>query len=216
MEALNWLDLIIIGLVFVFGLKGLSSGLIREIFGIIGIIGGFVLAIRYKAEVGAWISTNIYDLGKIGVMSETGTQSVVGFIVALFGIWFAALILGELLTKLLGLSGLSLIDRIGGFVFGGAKIFLIFAVLAVFIRSSAFLNDQARPYFENSITYPYLVNVGTKLMGMRKEDIIPTTQKRSNEEKNSVNVVYEKSEVTQDNNQTLDLNISTDGFKNEN
>lgn len=212
MEALNWLDLIIIGLVFIFGLKGLSSGLIREIFGIIGIIGGFVAAIRYKAEVGAWISANIYNLGEIGIMSETGTESVVGFIIALFGIWFIALVLGELLTKLLGLSGLSLIDRIGGFVFGGAKIFLIFAVLAVFIKSSAFLNDQARPYFEKSITYPYLVNVGTKLMGLKKEDIIATTQKRYNEEQNSTNVVYEKSEVTQDDNQTIDLNISIDGI----
>lgn len=212
MEALNWLDLIIIGLVFIFGLKGLSSGLIREIFGIIGIIGGFVAAIRYKAEVGAWISANIYNLGEIGIMSETGTESVVGFIIALFGIWFIALVLGELLTKLLGLSGLSLIDRIGGFVFGGAKIFLIFAVLAVFIKSSAFLNDQARPYFEKSITYPYLVNVGTKLMGLKKEDIIATTQKRYNEEQNITNVVYEKSEVTQDDNQTIDLNISIDGI----
>lgn len=212
MEALNWLDLIIIGLVFIFGLKGLSSGLIREIFGIIGIIGGFVAAIRYKAEVGAWISANIYNLGEIGIMSETGTESVVGFIIALFGIWFIALVLGELLTKLLGLSGLSLIDRIGGFVFGGAKIFLIFAVLAVFIKSSAFLNDQARPYFEKSITYPYLVNVGTKLMGLKKEDIIATTQKRYNEEQNSTNVVYEKSEVTQDDNQTIDLNISINGI----
>lgn len=32
MEALNWLDLIIVGLVFIFGLKGLSSGLIRGNF----------------------------------------------------------------------------------------------------------------------------------------------------------------------------------------
>lgn len=212
MEALNWLDLIIIGLILIFGLKGLSSGLIREIFGIIGIVGGFIAAIRYKAIVGAWISSNVYNLGELGIMSVSGTETVVGFIITLFGIWFAALILGELLTKLLGVSGLSFIDRIGGFVFGGTKIFLIFAILAVFIRSSAFLNDQARPYFEKSMTYPYLVNVGTKLMGIKKGDIISTVEKSMNKDANKTNVVYETTPNVQDNNQTVDYNVSTHGI----
>lgn len=214
MSAMNWLDIIVLGLVFIFGLKGLSSGLIREIFGIIGMIGGFVAAIRYKEEIGAWISKNIYDLGELGVMSASGTEAVVGFLAALFGIWFVALILGELLTKLLGLTGLSLIDRVGGFVFGGAKIFLIFAILAVFIRSSAFLNDQARPYFENSITYPYLVNVGTKIMGIKKDDIITKIEDITNKDSNKTTVIYETSEneILQDTNTTVDMNISTIGI----
>lgn len=212
MSGINWLDLIIIGLVVIFGLKGFSSGLIREIFGIIGVVGGFVVAIRYKDNVGAWVSANVYDLGKLGLMSTSGTETVVGFLLALFGIWFTALILGELLAKLLGLSGLSFIDRLGGFVFGGAKIFLIFAILAVFIKSSAFLNEQARPYFENSITFPHLVNVGTKLIGIDKEDIIVKVEKITSNEDNQTNVVYQKSdeENFDDQNQSIDLNITTD------
>lgn len=193
MSGINWLDLIIIAFTLIFALKGLSSGLIREIFGIIGMIGGFIIAIKFKAEVGAWISTNIYDLNKLGLMDSNGTEIIVGFVAALFGIWFIALILGELLTKMLSLSGLGIVDRIGGFVFGGAKIFLIFAIIAVFIRSSAFLNKQARPFFENSFTYPYLIHTGAWMMGLKLNDIIPVIEDEKNQEANQTNIIYEKS-----------------------
>ena len=193
MSGINWLDLIIIAFTLIFALKGLSSGLIREIFGIIGMIGGFIIAIKFKSEVGAWISSNIYDLNKLGLMDSNGTEIIVGFVAALFGIWFIALILGELLTKMLSLSGLGIVDRIGGFVFGGAKIFLIFAIIAVFIRSSAFLNKQARPFFENSFTYPYLIHTGAWMMGLKLNDIIPVIEDEKNKEANQTNIIYEKS-----------------------
>lgn len=193
MSGINWLDLIIIAFTLIFALKGLSSGLIREIFGIIGMIGGFIIAIKFKAEVGAWISSNIYDLNKLGLMDSNGTEIIAGFVAALFGIWFIALILGELLTKMLSLSGLGIVDRIGGFVFGGAKIFLIFAIIAVFIRSSAFLNKQARPFFENSFTYPYLIHTGAWMMGLKLNDIIPVIEDEKNQEANQTNIIYEKS-----------------------
>ena len=193
MSGINWLDLIIIAFTLIFALKGLSSGLIREIFGIIGMIGGFIIAIKFKSEVGAWISSNIYDLNKLGPTDSNGTEIIAGFVAALFGIWFIALILGELLTKMLSLSGLGIVDRIGGFVFGGAKIFLIFAIIAVFIRSSAFLNKQARPFFENSFTYPYLIHTGAWMMGLKLNDIIPVIEDEKNKEANQTNIIYEKS-----------------------
>ena len=206
MSGINWLDLIIIAFTLIFALKGLSSGLIREIFGIIGMIGGFIIAIKFKAEVGAWISANVYDLNKLGLMDSNGTEIIVGFVAALFGIWFIALILGELLTKMLSLSGLGIVDRIGGFIFGGAKIFLIFAIIAVFIRSSAFLNKQARPFFENSFTYPYLINTGAWMMGLKLNDIIPVIEDEKSQEANQTNIIYEKSNFNEN---------FTDGESNE-
>lgn len=211
MSGINWLDLIVIAFVLIFALKGLSSGLIREVFGIIGMIGGFIFAIKFKAEVGAWISANIYDLNKLGLMGSNGTEIVVGFIATLFGIWFVALVLGEILTKMLSLSGLGIVDRIGGFVFGGAKIFLIFAIIAVFIRSSAFLNKQARPFFEKSFTYPYLINTGAWMMGLKLNDIIPVVEDEVIQEANQTNIVYEKSDFNQT---VMDENL-TNGESNE-
>ena len=202
MTGINWLDIVVIVLVLIFALKGLGSGLIREIFGIIGMIGGFVCAMRYKEEVGAWISSNIYDLQNIGIMSGNGTEIIVGFIATLFGIWFIALILGELITKMLSLSGLGIIDRIGGIIFGGLKIFLILAIIAVFIRSSALLNKQAKPYFENSVTYPYLVDTGAFLMNLDLQDLTSVAQSTGTKESNETNIVYETSNFTGDQNAT--------------
>ncbi|CZE47079.1 CvpA family protein [Campylobacter geochelonis] len=195
MGSANWLDIISLALILIFGLKGLKSGMIREIFGIIGMIGGFIAAIKYKAVVGKWISANVYNLNQIGLMNGNGTEIVVGFIAALFAIWFISLILGEILAKLLGLSGLGIFDKLAGFVFSSAKIFLIFSILAVFIRSSALLNEQAKPYFQNSIIYPYLLSTGNYLMQLDRDDFkINLDEVELKTDDNNTKVVYESSE----------------------
>ncbi|MSN95627.1 CvpA family protein [Campylobacter sp. FMV-PI01] len=171
MSAGNWFDAIILFLVLVFALKGLKSGVIREIFGIIGMIGGFLIALKFKNEVGAWINLNIYDIKKLGILEGNGTEILIGFIATMFGIWIIALIMGEILSKLLGLSGLGFLDKIGGFAFGGAKVFLIFSILATFIHSSTRLNMQAQKFFSTSLIYEYLINTGAYLMGIKTANI---------------------------------------------
>ena len=54
LEGINWFDAAIIALIVLFGLRGLTNGIIKEIFGILGLIGGLILAVRYKAMAGAW------------------------------------------------------------------------------------------------------------------------------------------------------------------
>lgn len=213
MTGMNWLDIIVLVLVLIFALKGLGSGLIREIFGIIGMIGGFVCAIKFKEEVGTWISTNIYNLQSLNLMSGNGTEIIVGFIATLFGIWFVALILGELITKMLSLSGLGIIDRLGGFIFGAAKIFLIFSIIAIFIRSSALLNKQVRPYFQNSVVYPYLVETGAFLMDLEIKDLTSVVESTGTVESNKTTIVQETSDYINDQNKTQeaygDINATT-------
>ena len=56
MDAVSWFDLVVVALVLVLGIKGLLNGFIKEIFGIIGLIGGVIVASRYADEVGEFIS----------------------------------------------------------------------------------------------------------------------------------------------------------------
>lgn len=172
---INWFDVIILVLVLIFGLKGIKSGIIREIFGLFGIIGGVYFAIKYKNQAGLWINDNIYNLTKIGVIDAHGTQIIVGFLALLFGIWIISLILGEIISKLLRLSGLEIVDRIGGFVFGATKVFLIFSIFLVLIKSSVFLNDKINPYLKNSITTPFLMNFGRKIMQFDIKTVVRET-----------------------------------------
>lgn len=215
---MNYLDIAILVLVLLFGLKGLRSGLVREFFGILGLIGGLYLAVKFKAEAGAWISTTIYDINRIGVLSGDGTEIIVGFLGVLFGVWIVCLILGEIFAKLLKASGLGIVDKIGGFGFGALKVFLIFAVFAVLIRSSAFLNEQTKPYFQNSIVYPYLLKYGEIIMQIDSSTIKTSVENVIGEDKNitpeksvvlnnlnEANLADDNSSANLDINQTLNL-----------
>lgn len=165
MSASEWFDAIVIGLIVIFALKYLTSGVIRELFGITGVIGGIYFAIRYKAEAGAWVSQNVYDITKNGSVGIEGTEVLVGFLAVLFGFWIVCLILGEILSKLINLSGLGFLNRLGGAIFGVAKIFLILSVIVALTQGAVMLNKQTKPYVENSKVYPYLLKFGTMILG---------------------------------------------------
>lgn len=197
MNAINWFDIVVIGIIVLFGLRGLTNGIIKEVFGILGLIGGLFLAVRYKEIAGQWISANIYDLSSGSSITGSGTEVLAGFLVVLFSVWILCLILGEILAKLIGATGLSIIDRLGGFLFSSAKIFLIFSVLAVLIHASAFLNKQTKPYFEKSITYPYLLHAGNTIMQIGENQDIKNTLEEAKD--NFSGMIQNELNATEDN-----------------
>src|SRR5262245_65864429 len=50
----NWIDLILLVVLFLFGLRGYFKGLFRETFSLGGLIIGFMIAVRYDEAVAAW------------------------------------------------------------------------------------------------------------------------------------------------------------------
>ena len=62
MDFVTLFDVVIVSLVLILGIKGVISGLIKEIFGLIGLIGGIVVASRFGIKVGHLISDNIYKM----------------------------------------------------------------------------------------------------------------------------------------------------------
>jgi len=208
MAASQWFDIIVIGLIVLFGLKYLASGIIRELFGLAGIIGGIYLAVRYKTEAGTWISQNVYDLTQNGTISPDGTIALAGFLAVLFGVWIACLILGEILSKLFKLSGLGFIDKLGGMIFGVAKIFLILAVIATLTHSSALLNKQTKPFVEDSKVYPYLLKFGEMIVGninfgsSESEDELEKLEEKFNDFKDDAKAYLEGNSSKTDANST--------------
>ena len=123
MDFVTLFDVVVVSLVLILGIKGVISGLIKEIFGLIGLIGGIVVASRFGARVGTLISDNIYKIEGDSVLFFAG------FLATLIVFWVLCLGIGAFLSKLVGLSGLGFLDKLGGFIIGSAKIFLVFAVL---------------------------------------------------------------------------------------
>ena len=143
MEFVTLFDVVVVSLVLILGIKGVISGLIKEIFGLVGLIGGIVVASRFAAKAGQIISDKVYKLDGDTV------------------VFFAAF-----LSKLVGLSGLGFLDKLGGFVVGSAKIFLVFAVLIVTVSNIQVLNNKIEPYFAGSKLYPVLLETGKWIMNV--------------------------------------------------
>ncbi len=99
MENISIFDIISISLIFILGIKGVINGFIKELFGLIGIIGGIFVASRFAQKAGEMISANIYKL------DSSATVYLVGFIVVLIIFWILSLFVGHLLEGLIKMSG---------------------------------------------------------------------------------------------------------------
>lgn len=159
MDFITWFDIIIIAVVIILGIKGIINGLIKEVFGLIGIIGGVIIASRNANLVGDLISLYIYQL-------SDSAEFFFGFLLALLVFWFVCLMLGNLLSKMLKMSGLGFVDRLLGFFVGAAKIFLVLAILVAIVSKISVLNQKISPFFEGSKVYPILLSAGQFIMAM--------------------------------------------------
>lgn len=62
LQGFNWFDLVLLLVVLLLGVKGFINGLIREVFGLVGLIGGIIIASRFNIEAGNLISEHIYKI----------------------------------------------------------------------------------------------------------------------------------------------------------
>ncbi|MRI83579.1 MAG: colicin V synthesis protein [Nitratiruptor sp.] len=162
--TLSTFDLVVGGIIFFLGLKGLVDGFVKELFGLIGIIGGIYYGSRYAEEVGRWISENLFAI------KNEAALSFVGFVVTLAGFWIAMLILANLITGLTHASGAGTLNRILGVLFGWAKIFLILSVLLYAASGIEFTKGIIAKYTHGSKLYPIMLDVGRKIVHLKPED----------------------------------------------
>ncbi|EKA9768430.1 CvpA family protein, partial [Campylobacter coli] len=141
-----WFDAFILGFTLLLGLKGIVSGLIKEVFGLLGIIGGVFIASKYASQAAEFIQNTFYKI------ENQSLANFAGFLAILIIFWIICLVLGNFISKLVKLSGLGFLDRLGGFIFGGAKVFLIFAILVFCVARIDFLNDKLNQFAQNSFT----------------------------------------------------------------
>lgn len=157
MENISIFDIIVISLIVILGLKGLFRGLTKELFGLIGIVGGVFIASRLAKNVGE-IANSI-----IPVDNES-TILLIGFIITLILFWIIAYVLGVVLEKVFSASGLGVFDRLLGFVFGAGKIFLLFAIIAYALSNVKMINDNLQPKLKDSMVFPMLVETGSYII----------------------------------------------------
>lgn len=170
MQEFTIFDMVILGITLVLGLKGLFRGLIKEVFGIVGIIGAIFVASRAASEIGNLIAPFL-------ALENQTTIKLIGFIVALIGFWIIVYLLGVIISKIFSASGLGLFDRIFGFVFGAAKVFLIFSVISYALYQVQSFKKAIDNKTAGSIVMPHLISVGSYIIKLDTSSITTNIEK---------------------------------------
>lgn len=154
----HYFDIVVGVIILLLGLKGILNGFFKELFGLIGIIGGIYIASRLGANVGNMLSDLIFHF------DNQSAKTFTGFIVTLIVFWSVMLLLGAIFTKISKESGLGPIDKLFGFIVGSGKFFLIASVIFFAINNIKAVSKNLAPIMEKSILFPILIETGNFIM----------------------------------------------------
>lgn len=171
MMDFNYFDVTIAAIVLILGIKGFMQGFIKEVFGLVGLVAGVYFASRLSETAASFIDTNFLHLENASLLR------LIGFMVILIAIWTGATILGAIFSKLTSASGLGFLNRLFGFIAGGGKYFLIFALIVTALSNVTLVKNNLEKYVNDSVLYPYLkeagsylINLDTTAMGLTTSD----------------------------------------------
>lgn len=143
---MNWLDITIQIIIFLFALIGISRGLVSQVFSIVALAGGIIMGLIFYDVLGAFFI-------KETLVGNKSIANVGGFIILAFITYVIIQLLGWLTTKIIGTLKLSWLNRLCGGILGA-----LFGVVAAFLLSSSLTlfyseNDAT---FRKSVLVPYL------------------------------------------------------------
>lgn len=193
MQEFTTFDIVIVAITILLGLKGLFKGLIKEVFGLVGIVGGIFVASRLSDTVGGYIKPILN-------LENSASVSLIGFIVGLVVFWLIIYVLGMILSKVTSMSGLGIFDRILGFAFGAAKIFFIFSIIAYALYQVNSFKKTLDAQFSTSMVFPLLVKTGSYIMKLDTEKLLNNVEKSVDvvvpKDKNDTKTTTQKMEET--------------------
>ncbi len=164
---MNLLDLGIIVVLLLIGLRGFYRGLLQEISVIVGLVSGLIIAAHYYLRlarlVSHWVHTPLYS-------------RIISFLVILVLSYWLIRVAGHLLHRFLSVIYLGSLDRLLGGVFGvikGAVIlgFILTVITLVVPKDSKLLQE--------SIAAPYLKSMYNQTLSLLPEEFKQQVKERA-------------------------------------
>ncbi len=137
---MNRIDVVLAVVLALFALRGFQRGFSREIFALIGLVGGVALAAANFADAAPMLPPEVPEI----------TRPAVAFAGIFLAVALAAKLAGLLVQRVLGLVLLSPLDRAAGILFGAAKGAAVIAMAVVVVRAVTPPNALAR-FCEGSV-----------------------------------------------------------------
>ena len=181
MNEFSIFDIIFIMIIFLLGIKGFLRGFIKEIFSLIGIVGGIFIASRASFDIGNLLSP-------ILLLENSSSIKLIGFIVSIIGFWILMYILGLIFSKISSFSGLGIFDRLFGFIFSSSKIFFIVSIILYSLSNIDFVQNKLEKSLSSSILYPKLVDIGSYIIKIDFEGFIKKSSDTINNTVDNTNI----------------------------
>ena len=175
-----YFDIIIVLMVVILALKGLFTGLVRELCSVFGIIGGVLLASRFNVALGGALNS------LLKIESPT-LVNLIGFVAILGVLWILALVLAEVLVRFATFIKLGVADKVCGVGVAGIKVFLILSIIFFTFSKINFLSNWTLKLRDSSALYPVMIKIGDFIV---KTDFATEMRENLTEQgKNAVNEI---------------------------
>lgn len=183
---LNYFDVAVGSIVLLLGLKGLLNGFSKELFGLIGIVGGLFVASHVGGVLGKFLNDTLFNF-------ETAAAiNLIGFVFTVGIFWLFMVALGAGFKRLSSLSGLGSLDRILGFAVGASKFFFILSVIIYALFSVTAIRENFGEKMKNSIFFEPMMATGNFILHIETDDVTSLMDDNESEEKSSNSSSKEK------------------------
>ncbi len=162
---MNWFDIVTGALILIIGIKGIFNGLVKELAGLVGIAAGVWIASLFASPFGQWFGKHVVAIDSASALT------MIGFLLLLALIWLGCILLGAIIAKLLTLSGLGILDRVLGFLFASAKVFVIISVIVFALSSIDIVRKNTTKFTDQSLMYPLFVKAGEWIVHLDLDDL---------------------------------------------
>ena len=149
---MNWLDVVWLIVIVFFLIRGATKGLFREIFGLLGVFVGLIVAVNYGEEVGNIIRREIITL-------SPQISRGISFAIIFMGIALIGGLIGLVFHRMSRDAPVKGIDRGGGLILGLLEGGVVCSVILIFLTISP-LAEKADRWKKNSTASPYLMKIG--------------------------------------------------------
>lgn len=145
---MNYLDIIIAIILFLFGFKGLRKGLIVEVVTLLAFGVGIYGAMHFSD----FTAEHLQEVMSI----DPKYLNTVAFILTFVLLVIAVNIIGRMVKKMVQAMNLGFFDRLGGFVVGAAKGVLLCSAFVLVLNNLQLFGIIKEEVKQESYLYPYL------------------------------------------------------------
>ena len=163
---MNWVDLALLAVFSLFGLRGYFKGLFREVLSLCGLVAGFMVAVRYDEQAAA-LALHYWSLSPFILKGGA-------FIVIFFVVYFVFNLAGWLLHHSEKALFLQTVNRIGGIAVGIGKGAALTALIVFILHSASWVPRSTRESLERSYLVSPLSRLGEGMIRIGKEKLFST------------------------------------------